>query len=198
MKTSGGQKHCVTGFHANFLNMAGRCAITQCILKFFARQRSPESKKKFRAGIGCGDVPEFLFLFAAEFRSDFFRWMNLQRKFFLCVEQFDEQRKSRCVWNFTKNQSSILGPKFLQLFSTQRTVADDALRFWAIDDFPRFANANFCRQFFPELRLKATPAPHSFHENGLEGEGSYELLGHLSNECSGKDGKVIALHRVSG
>src|SRR5438552_1849393 len=195
MKTSGGQKHCVTGFHANFLNTAGSCAITQCLLKFFACHRSAKAEVKRSSGIGCGDVPEFGFWLAAEFRGDFFGRMNLQRKFFLRVEQFDEQRKSRRVWNFTKNQSSIFGPKFVQGFSVRRSVAHDTLRFFAIDDLPGFTDARVRRQIFPELRLKATPAPDSFYENGLEGEGSY--LGHLSNECSGKDGKVVALHRFS-
>src|ERR1700686_3814123 len=101
--------------------------------------------------------------------------MHLQRKFLLRVEQFYEQWKPRTVGQVPENFLSILGPKFVQCFSTQRSVAHDALRFFAIDDFPRFADAHFRWQIFSELRFKPPATPHSFHKDGLEGEGTGQI-----------------------
>src|SRR5260370_33509179 len=101
--------------------------------------------------------------------------MHLQRKFFLGVEKFDQQRKSRRLRNVTENVMSILRPEFVQCFSVERWVRDDTPCLRAIDDFPRFADANIRRQLFSELRLETASAPHSFHEDRLEGEGRCEI-----------------------
>jgi hypothetical protein len=63
----------------------------------------------------------------------------------------------------------------VQGFSTHRSVAHDALRFFAIDNLPRFADAGVRRQFFSERRFKSPAAPHSLDEDGLEDEGTGEI-----------------------
>src|SRR5437016_10024155 len=96
--------------------------------------------------------------------------MYLQRESFLGVEQFDQQRKPRGLWNVAENVMSILRPKFVQRFSFERSACDNALRLRAIDNFPRFADASIRWQFFSELRVETASAPHSLHEDRLEGE----------------------------
>src|SRR5436190_1390212 len=109
--------------------------------------------------------------------------MYLQRESFLSIEQFDQQGKPRRLWNVAENimfaagrirpsGGSMLCPKFVQRFAAKRSVRDDTLRFGSINDFPRFADAGIRRQLLPELRLETASAPHSFHENRREGEGS--------------------------
>ena len=110
--------------------------------------------------------------------------MNLERKFFLRVEKFDEQRESFAVRHVAEDRLrntsrapivsglSILGPKFVQSFAFERSVRDDALGFRTIDNFPRFPDARIRRQFFSELGFESAAAPHSFQENRFEGEGS--------------------------
>src|SRR5260370_23503134 len=97
--------------------------------------------------------------------------MHLQRESFLGVEQFDQQRKPRRLWNVAENGLSISRPKFVQSFAAQRSVCDHTMRFQSIDNFPRFADASIRRQLFSELRLETASTPHSFHEDRLEGEG---------------------------
>src|SRR5437660_7311315 len=73
----------------------------------------------------------------------------------------------------------MLGPKFVQGIAFQGPAAHYALRFQSIDNFPRLADSYFVRQLSRELRFEPAAAPHSFHENRLEGEGSHDYgLGH--------------------
>ena len=60
------------------------------------------------------------------------------------------------------------------------------MRFWSIDDFPRFTNARSRRQAPAELRFESAPTPDAFHKKRFEGEGTGEIaLGHLyERNCS--------------
>ena len=119
--------------------------------------------------------------------------MDLQGKSLMRVEQFDEQRESRSasrvedspwrartVGQRAEDRLSILRPKVVQGLAAERAMANDALGFGAIDNFPGLADAHNIRQFFSEVRFKTASAPNSFHEDGLEGEGTGELDGHFA------------------
>src|SRR5262249_395501 len=73
----------------------------------------------------------------------------------------------------------------MQRFSAQRPTSHDTLRFWTIDNFPRFADGLLRRQLFLKFRFEAPPAPYSLDENRFEGEGSSEVLKrHKSRQTS--------------
>jgi hypothetical protein len=145
----------------------------------FARERFAQADKNLGARFRGRDIPEFRFRFAAQCSGDVFWRMNLQRKFLLRVEELDQQRESLALRKVAEDWLSILGPKLVQSFAFELSVAHNALRFRAIDDFPRFADALIARQFLAERGFKPAAAPYSFHENGLEGEGS-SSRGHRS------------------
>ncbi len=64
------------------------------VFELLTRHRFAKPDEQVGAWLGRGDVPELGFRFAAELRRDFFRRMNLQRKFFVGVEKFDQQREA--------------------------------------------------------------------------------------------------------
>ena len=101
--------------------------------------------------------------------------MNLQREFFLRVEELDQQREAIGVGNLAKDRLSILRPKFVQRFAAQRTVCDDALRFRAIHDLPRFTDAFVCRKIFSKQLSQFAAAPNPLLEDWFEGEGDGEI-----------------------
>ena len=175
VKASSRKKHSIAGFDSNGMNVRGDGAIANCFFESSARQLVPQSGKYFGVRIRSGDVPELALRFAAKLLRDVFGRMNLQRKFFLRVEKFDQQRKSFAVGNVAEDRMSILPPKVVQRFTFERSVRDNALRLGSIDNFPRFADAHIRRQFFSEFGFKSAPAPHSFHENRFEGEGTGEI-----------------------
>src|SRR4029453_17822142 len=94
--------------------------------------------------------------------------MNLQRKFFTRVENFDEQRKACRVGNPTEDRLSILYPEFVQCFALQRSITHDTLRFRTIDNLPRFADRDIRRELFAVQIRKSMSAPNPFLEKWFE------------------------------
>jgi hypothetical protein len=63
----------------------------------------------------------------------------------------------------------------MQRFALQRSVGDNALSFWTVYDFPRLANALVRWQVLAEQARQLSPAPDSFHEDWLKGEGRFDF-----------------------
>src|SRR5205823_4251438 len=103
VKPSGRQKHGIALLHANRVNMIGRGTRLNGFLKLFASDLLAESDEKFGASFSSGDVPTFRFRFPTEFRGDFLGRMDLERKFLLGVEQFDQKREPWRLENIAEN-----------------------------------------------------------------------------------------------
>jgi len=77
--------------------------------------------------------------------------------------------------DLAEDRRSILNPKLVQCFSFERAARDDALCFGTINDFPRLANALVRWQVLAEQARQFSPAPDSFHEDWLKGEGTTDF-----------------------
>src|SRR5262245_46660330 len=111
------------------------------------------------------------------------------------IENLDEQRKTWAVRKFTEDFLSVLAPQFVQTFSAQRPTRHDALRFGAIDDFPRLADALLRRKLFLKFGFEPSPAPHSLDENWFEGKGSGDFVprhGPANVQCPTRLRKAMA------
>jgi len=69
----------------------------------------------------------------------------------------------------------------MQTFAFEWPARDDALCFGAINNFPRLADGRIRREVLAEQRRKLSPAPHSFHEDWLEGEGTDDFRFRISD-----------------
>src|SRR5262249_37445838 len=109
----------------------------------------------------------------------FFRRMDLKRKFFLGVEQFNQQRKTWSVRNVAEDFLSMLAPEFVERFAFQRPIRGDTLRLRAIDNLPRFTDSLIWWQLLGEELSEFAAAPDAFLENGRESQ-RREGSGHSS------------------
>src|SRR5262245_3029612 len=101
--------------------------------------------------------------------------MHLDREAILAIEQLEEQGKARRVGHVcAEDLSASLRPKIVQGSAAERLVMDDALRIFAIDEFPRFADADAGRQAFSVERFQPSSSPDTSHEERLENDGSRE------------------------
>src|SRR5947207_12006854 len=111
MQSPARQKDGVAGFNRNLMS------ITLCFSQFEGLDESAARRTLFQSGKnlsfrrGVGDVPELGFGFTAKFLSDRWRRMHLQRKIFLSVEQFCQDRKTRRVRDVAKNLLTMFTPK---------------------------------------------------------------------------------------
>src|SRR5713101_9523204 len=80
-----------------------------------------------------------------------------------------------CSWQQQVLRAPTLCPEFMQRSTAQCTVAHNALRFRAVDNLPRFADAHSWGQTFAELHLESSAAPDSLHEKRLENDGLCEI-----------------------
>ena len=98
-----------------------------------------EADVKFRAGIAVGDEPHFGFRFAAEFRGEAGRRMDLDREVVAGVEHLDEDRETRLVWSH--NPAPKISSRRVDQRSCSEAPAsgppiDDGLLVLAVHDFP--------------------------------------------------------------
>ena len=99
---------------------------------------------KFRAGVGLGDEPHFGFRIAAQFRRLVGGRVNLERKFVLRVEQFDQQGKTPGFeLRVAEQVGAVILHEPVQIFSRERAVGNDAGVAGAVADFPRFADGPY-------------------------------------------------------
>src|SRR4051812_29066806 len=96
--------------------------------------------------------------------------MYLQRKFVLCVEQFDQQGETWALGHRAEDIGSSRRPKFVQRLAAQFAIPDHALRLLPIDQFPGFTDFSASRQLLAELRFEPASAPDALHEDGLKGQ----------------------------
>src|SRR5260370_24098895 len=103
--------------------------------------------------------------------------MDLERKFLLCIEQFNQKREPRRVRSGPENFDSMLAPKLVQRCAFERTIGHNTLRFGSIDNFPRLTDSFVGWHILAEEFREFAAAPNSLHENGIEGEGSPSRTG---------------------
>src|SRR5260370_37443262 len=113
--------------------------------------------------------------------------MDLERKFLLCIEQFDQKREPRRVRNGPENTDSMLAPKLVQRCAFERTIGNNTLRFRSIDNFPRLTDSFVRWHILAEELREFAAAPNSFHENGLEDQGIPSRSGSC---CSGHRSEI--------
>src|SRR5580704_12793120 len=136
VKSTSRQKNGIAGLDWNSVNEVGNRSCAHGLLELIATDRMAKSHMKSSAGDRRGDMPEFRLWFAAKFRGDFLGRMNLKRKLVVRIEQFNEQRETRRVWQVSKDTFAIVRPKFVQCSITERSVAHHTLCFGPIDNFP--------------------------------------------------------------
>jgi hypothetical protein len=97
--------------------------------------------------------------------------MDLEGQFLGSIEQFQQQWETRTLGEITpENLGTVFYPELVQGFPAPRALADDALCFLAIDDFPRLPNPSARRQLLAVNAFEPAASPDSFHENGFENE----------------------------
>src|ERR1043165_8488487 len=86
------------------------------------------------------------------------------------------------IANRSKGFLSALSPQFVQCYPLQRSCDHNTLSFWAIHNFPRFADKLLRRELLPKFRFEPPSAPHSLDENWFEGEGTADF-GFRISDC---------------
>ena len=94
--------------------------------------------------------------------------MDLDRKLLVGIEQFDKKRKSLALGKVAKNFAPVILPEFVQSFSAERPMQDNALSFRTIGNFPRFADLHGRWQPLAVKIFETPAAPDSLHKNGGE------------------------------
>src|SRR6516164_1443486 len=95
-------------------------ALAQSLLKPVARDWFPKSNEQLGARMRGDHVPKLALRFASQSTGNISRRMNLQRQLLLRIENFDKQRKTWVLRNFTEHFPSMLGPQFMQRFPAHR------------------------------------------------------------------------------
>ena len=138
--------------------------------KLLASDPALETRVKVAVEQRIEEVPHLGLRLAAEARRDFGRRMHLHGEPILRVEEFEEQRKTRRVSGSPapKTASRCSVQSVVQRCALQWPFVDDALRLFAIDDFPRFADPHPRRKPFVKMRFEAPATPDPLHEERLE------------------------------
>ena len=73
----------------------------------------------------------------------------------------------------TENFRAVIGPQIMQGFAAQRSLRDDALRFRAVDQFPRLADRLRTGQGASEAGGEGPAAPDAFLVKWGKGDGTH-------------------------
>ena len=130
-------------FHRHLEDLLGHAPLPQRFLEGFARRRPcPESGVQIAVEQGIHHIPHLALALAAIALGHFQGRMDLDRKPLLRIEQLTEEREALRVGKaLTENCHATVGPEFVEGNAAEGAVVDDALGFFAIDDFPRFTDA---------------------------------------------------------
>src|SRR6516164_8204493 len=120
MNTARRQKNSIALLNGDPVNVIDHSALAQSLLKSVARDWFTKSNEQLGARIRGDHVPKFALRFASQSAGNISRRMNLQRQFLLRIENFDKQRKTWVLRNFTEHFPSMLGPQFMQRFPAHR------------------------------------------------------------------------------
>ena len=86
--------------------------------------------------------------------------MDLQRKRLSRIKQLGQDGEARAVGNFgPEDRGAFFNPQLMQGPPAPGPLPNDALRFRAVDDFPRFADRLPRRKLLTEKALQPPPAP---------------------------------------
>src|SRR5581483_353955 len=147
----------------------GDRAVVQRALKVLAGDAALESGENVAVTVILDNEPHLGFRFPVQLGRDIRGRVDLHGKPLRSVKQLEEQRKTWCGRRVvTEDLCAVFGPEFVQRFAFQCAVVDDALRFFAIDNLPRFADVAGAGKIFAEKRLEPSPAPDAFHKERLE------------------------------
>src|SRR6516164_1069715 len=120
MNTACREKDGIAFLNFDPVNVIDHSAIVQSLLKPVARDWFTKSNEQLGARIRGDHVPKLALRFASQSAGDISRRMNLQRQLLLRIKNFDEQRKTCVLRNFTEDFPSMLGPQFMQRFPAHR------------------------------------------------------------------------------
>ena len=120
MNTASREKNRIAPPNSDPVNVIDHSALAQPLLKPVARDWFTKSKEQLGARIRGDYVPKLPLRFACQSAGNISRRMNLQRQLLLRIENFDEQRKTWVLRNFTEHFPSMLGPQFMQRFPAHR------------------------------------------------------------------------------
>src|SRR5206468_3750987 len=79
--------------HRHAMKTIGDGAVFDLQFELRARDAALQSDIQFSTGFRVCDIPHLRFWLAAQYSRELRRWMNLQRKLLLRVENFDQQWK---------------------------------------------------------------------------------------------------------
>jgi len=98
--------------------------------------------------------------------------VDLQRKFFLRVEQFDEQREAAVERvGIAQQFAGVIFHKPTEVLAGKRAIGNDTGVAGPVADFPRFTDGLVGRQLLAVEPRQIAPAPDALLENRTEGEG---------------------------
>jgi hypothetical protein len=113
MNTASREKNGIARLNGDPVNVIDHGALEQSLLKPVVRDWFPKSNEQLGARIRGDHVPKLALWFASESAGNISRRMNLQRQLLLRIENFDKQRKTWVLRNFTEHFSSMSGPQFM-------------------------------------------------------------------------------------
>ena len=127
---------------------------------------------QLRSRRGARDIPQLRFRLSTQFGGFGRRRMHLQRKPFLGIKDFDQQRKTSTFKPRRAQQfSGVMFHQPVQVPARQRPVGDNAHVARPVADLPRFTNGHAWRQRLAVKLRQLAPAPDSFLKNGIERQG---------------------------
>ena len=166
MQAAARQEHHVTRLYGNAMDTFRHRSVANRLLELVPTSSFFQADIEGRFGRRIGDVPHFSLRLAAQFFGHLLRWMHLDRKFLLRVEDFNQQRKTaRRRFGVAKQFGAMLLHQPAQGLSAERTVVDFANGLGSVSNLPRFADRHAFRKLLLVKSLQVAPAPDSLLEN---------------------------------